>query len=527
MKGDVLELSHAEKPNLGELLVEMRGITKRFPGVIANDDVNFGVKAGEIHALLGENGAGKSTLMNILYGIYQPDEGAIYVRGKKVTIRSPKDAIRLGIGMVHQHFMLIPSLTVTENIVLGLRTPKEPFLDLNWAEKKIESLSKQYGLKVDPKAKIWQLSVGEQQRVEILKALYRGVQVLILDEPTAVLTEQENKELIAILKKMANENLAIIPFITHKLREVMEVSDRVTVLRSGKVVATIETEHTDEVDLAKKMVGREVLYRLEKQYTENREVILEVRDLQALNDKGLPAVNKISLSLHGGEILGLAGVAGNGQRELTEVIMGMRKATGGNVFVLGSDMTNRRPDEIIEAGAGYVPEDRMGVGLIMDFTVAENLILASHGKEPFAYNWFLPFRKNWFLNREKISSYADQLISEFDIRTPSRDVPTRHLSGGNLQKIILARELSRNLKLLVAANPTRGLDVGATEDVRRILLSLRAKGAGVLLVSEDLDELMMISDRLAVIYEGQIVGTVQTKDARIEEIGQMMGGMQA
>ncbi|MGC8817183.1 MAG: ABC transporter ATP-binding protein [Candidatus Hadarchaeum sp.] len=503
----------------------MRGITKRFPGVLANDHVDFEIRSGEIHALLGENGAGKTTLMNILYGLYQPDEGQILIRGKPVTIRSPKDAIELGIGMIHQHFMLVDPLTVTENVVLGLRSSKEPLLDLDVAEKRIIELSKKYGLKVDPKAKIEQLSVGERQRVEIIKALYRGAQILILDEPTAVLTPPEVKELMKMMKKMAKEGLAVIPFITHKLPEVMEVSDRVTVLRRGKVVATIPTKRTNKGDLAKKMVGRQICFGVKRKKVKPGKVVLSVEDLEALNDKGLPALRKVSFEIREREILGIAGVSGNGQRELAEVITGLRKATGGKVIILGQDVTNKTPKEITSLGVGHIPEDRVGTGLVMNFTVAENLILGSQSEPPFVNRWFLPFNVKWFLDKKEINRYADQLIKEYDIKTPSRDTPARNLSGGNLQKLILARELSRKPKLLIANQPTRGLDVGATEFIQSKLEEQKEKGTAILLISEDLDEIMCLSDRIAVIYEGQIVGIVPAEKAKIKDIGLMMAGV--
>ena len=504
-------------------VVEMKGITKRFPGVVANDHIDFEVRAGEVHALLGENGAGKTTLMNVLYGLYQPDEGEIYIRGRKVTLRSPRDAIALGIGMVHQHFMLVPPLTVVENVILGLRSSRGPFLDTDRAEKRIADLSKRYGLKVDPRAQIWQLSVGEQQRVEIIKALYRGADILILDEPTSVLTPPEVKELFSVLRRMAEEGKAVI-FITHKLHEVMAVSDRVTVLRDGRVVSTLDTEDTDERKLAKMMVGREVLFRVAREEVERGEIALEVRDLWVMGDKGLPALKGISLSLRQGEILGIAGVAGNGQGELAEAITGLRRATRGKVLIAGKDMTNRPSGEIIEAGVGYIPEERIRRGLIMDFSVAENAILETHHRPPFADGWFLPFAKGWFLNNQEIDRYVERLISDYEVKTPSKDVPVKHLSGGNLQRLILARELSREPKLLVAAQPTRGLDVGATEYIRRKLMEQRARGTAILLISEDLDEILSLSDRIAVMYEGEIVGIVPAEEAEVEEIGLMMAG---
>jgi len=557
----------------GELIIEMREITKRFPGVLANDHIDFDLKACEIHALLGENGAGKTTLMNILYGLYRPDEGKIRVLGKPVVVRSPKDAIDLGIGMVHQHFTLIPTMSVTENIILGLKSasdilanigtaleivtenivlglksasdilanigtaleivtenivlrlksPREPFLDIGQAEKRIAELSKMYNLKVDPKAKVEQLSIGERQRVEIIKALYRGAQVLILDEPTSVLTPQETEDFFKTLRSMVQEGLTII-FITHKLPEVMAISDRVTVLRRGKVMATIETKQTNPIDLSKKMVGREVLFSIEKPKAEEGKVVLEVKNLWALSDKGIPALKNVSFSIHEGEILGVAGVSGNGQRELAEVLTGMRKTTEGKVYVFGKDMTNRSPKKIIEQGVGHIPEDRLGMGLIMDFSVAENLILEIHSESPFSYRWFLPFDKKYFLDKQEIRKHAERLIKEYDIATPSADAPARNLSGGNLQRLILAKVLSRNPKLLVAAQPTSGLDVGATEFIRKKLMEQKEKEVAILLISEDLSEIMSLSDRIAVIYEGKIVGIIPAAKAEIKEIGLMMAG---
>lgn len=519
------ESFRVRKAKLGETVIEMKGITKRFPGVVANDHIDFDIKAGEIHALLGENGAGKTTLMNILYGIWQPDEGEIRVNGKKVDLQSPKDAIDLGIGMVHQHFTLVDSHTVTENIIIGLKSSRGFFLDTDVAEKKIIELSKKYGLKVDPKAKIWQLSVGERQRVEIIKALYRDAQVLILDEPTAVLTPGEVKELSKIIQNMAKEGLAVIPFITHKLPEVMAISNRVTVLRRGKVVGTFKTKDSNEEILAKKMVGREVLFRIPKHKLKRGKTIIEVEKLRALSSKGVLALKDVSFSIHEGEILGMAGVAGNGQRELAEVITGIRKATSGKVLIDKKDATNLSPGKIIEQGLGYIPEDRLTAGLIMDFSVAENIILDTHSKPPFAYKWFLPFSKTWFLNPREINRHAERLISEFDIKTPSKDVPAKNLSGGNLQKLILARELSRNPKILVAAQPTRGLDVGATEYIRRKIMEQKEKGTAILLISEDLDEIMSMSDMIAVMYEGEIVGMISSAKAKIKDVGMMMAGI--
>ena len=526
MEERLSKISLFEGVKKGEVVLEMRGITKRFPGVLANDHIDFELRAGEIHALLGENGAGKTTLMNSLYGFYQPDEGEIYLRGKKIVLKSPSDAIALGIGMVHQHFMLVPSLTVIENVILGLKSPKEPLLNIKEAEKRIKEISDKYCLGVKPEARIYQLSIGEQQRIEILKALYRGAQILILDEPTATLTPQETKELIAIMKSLAKENLAVIPFITHKMPEVMAVSDRVTILRQGKVVGTYAVSKVNEEKLAEMMVGRKVLFSLSRKEGERKrgKVLLEIKGLKALNEIKALALRGLSLSLYEGEILGLAGVSGNGQRELAEVIMGLRKATGGEVLIMDETATNKPTREIIEKGVSLIPEDRRGMGSILSFSIAENLILEMHTDQPFAHKSFLPFNRNWFLNKSEMNKYADRLISEFSIMTPNKEELASHLSGGNLQKLILAREFSRNPKIVIAANPTRGLDVGATEYVHERLIERREAGAGILLISDDLDEILMMSDRIAVIYEGEIVGVVEAEQAKVEEIGLMMAG---
>ena len=502
---------------LGETIIEMRSITKRFPGVIANDHIDFDLRAGEVHALLGENGAGKTTLMNILYGLYSPDEGTILVQGIPVTIRSPKDAIELGIGMVHQHFMLIPTMTVTENIILGLRSPKEPLLDLGQAEKRIAELSEIYKLKVDPKAKVEQLSMGERQRVEILKALYRRVRVLILDEPTSVLTPQETEDLFKTLRSMVKQGLTIV-FITHKLREAIEISDRVTVLRRGKVVARKDTKMTNPVELAKLMVGKEIIEDIKKKRAKKGKIALEVKNLSAVGDNGLLALKNVSFSIHEGEILGIAGVSGNGQRELAEVITGMRKATEGKIYIFGKDVTNFPPKKIIEHGVGHIPEDRLGMGLIPNFSIAENLVLEIYSTSSFT-------KRRYFLKKDEIRKYAERLIKEYEIATPSIDAPARNLSGGNLQRLILAKILSRNPKILIAAHPTSGLDVAATEFIHRKLLEQKERGVAILLISEDLNEIMSLSDRVAVIYEGRIVGILPVSKAKIQEIGLMMTGV--
>jgi ABC-type uncharacterized transport system ATPase subunit len=494
--------------------VEMHGIVKRFPGVLANDRIELEVRAGEIHALLGENGAGKSTLMNVLSGLYRADEGEIYLHGRRVEINSPRDAIALGIGMVYQHFMLVQTQTVAENVILGLSEPRF-ILDMEKTEAQIAELARQYRLQVDPGAYIWQLSVGEQQRVEILKILYRGAGILILDEPTAVLTPQESEELGHTLRRMVEEGKAII-FITHKLDEVMEFSDRVTVLRGGQVIATLDTAQTDKAELARLMVGREVLFRLEKEDVEQGEVALAVRDLQALNDKGLPALRGVSLEIRSGEILGIAGVAGNGQRELAEVIAGLRPATGGQVLVRGRDVTSLSPREIIQAGVGNVPGDRMGMGLAGNLPLSDNLIMKGY-RQP-------PLSNGPFLVHNAIREFSTRLINLFQIDTPSPATPVKLLSGGNLQKTILAREITAEQGILMAEHPTRGLDVGATEAVRKTLLEERARGAAILLISEDLDELLSISDRIAVIYEGKIMGVMDAERADVQDLGLMMAG---
>jgi ABC-type uncharacterized transport system ATPase subunit len=498
----------------GVQLVAMHDIVKRFPGVLANNHIDFHVCAGEVRALLGENGAGKTTLMNVLYGLYRPEEGEIYFGGERVELHSPRDAIALGIGMVHQRFMLVPPLTVAENVILGLKHSANPLLKLRDAHVRIGELSSRYGMPVKPEDEVWQLSVGEQQRVEIVKALYRGAEVLILDEPTSVLTPQEVEELFLVLRRMAEEGKAII-FISHKLDEVMAVSQNVTVLRDGKVIATLQTKGTSESELARLMVGREVLFRVQKEAQQPGAVALRVQDLQAQGDKELLALKGVSFELHEGECVGVAGVSGNGQRELAEVVSGLRRATAGQVFIGNKERTNRSPAEIIAAGLAYIPEERHRVGSIGDFSVAENAILETHGSQ---------FTRRFVLDREAINEYVDELIKNYDVKTPSRDTPASNLSGGNLQKLILGRELSRKPKLLIAAQPTRGLDVGATEYIRQELLTARDHGMAILLISEDLDEILSLSDRILVMYEGQAVGIMSAEKADIETLGLMMGG---
>ncbi len=494
--------------------VEMRGITKRFPGVLANDRADLHLSQGEVLALLGENGAGKSTLMNVLAGLYQPDEGQVFVQGRPVQLRSPRDAIGLGIGMVHQHFMLAESLTVAENVILGLESAST-VLHLDRVGKELLDLSERYGLHVDPSAYIWQLSVGEQQRVEILKLLYRGADILILDEPTAVLTPQESAELAATLRQMVDEGKSII-FITHKLDEVMAFADRVVVLRSGRVEASTPIADTSKTELARLMVGREVLFRLDKCESAPGDAALEVEDLEALNEKGLPALRKASFRICQGEILGIAGVAGNGQRELAEVITGLRPATGGCVRVRGRDITGASPLEVIQAGVSHIPGDRLGMGMVPNLPISDNLGLKAY-REP-------PLARGPLLDGRALRRFALRLIEAFNIATPSSETEARLLSGGNQQKMVLAREITAGRGILVAVYPSRGLDVGATETVRGLLLQQREDGAGILLISEDLDELLGLSDRVAVFFAGEVMGIVSPDEATREQIGLMMAG---
>ncbi len=495
--------------------VEMRGIVKRFPGVLANDRVDFTVLEGEVHALLGENGAGKSTLMNILSGLYRPDDGEIRLQGSPVNLGSPREAIRHGIGMIHQHFMLVPSHTVAENVMLGL-DGLGFLLEPRKIETRVRDLSQRYGMRVEPDARIWQLSVGEQQRVEVLKMLYRGAKLLIMDEPTAVLTPQEVDELFVTLREMTRSGHTII-FISHKLDEVMAIADRITVLRRGRVEASeLLASEVNKKELARLMVGREVLFRIDKGPSKPGEAALEVKRVSALDDKGLLALKEISLEVRQGEILGIAGVAGNGQRELAETICGLRPAAGGEIRVHGKDVSNASPRRVLEEQVTYIPEDRVGVGSVPNMNVAENLALRNYRQEPVG--------SGWRINRFAMRQQAERLVNEFGIVTPSVETASRLLSGGNLQKLILAREISGSPKVVIAMHPTRGLDIGATEAIRQMLIRERDDGAAVLLVSEDLDEILSLADRVAVIYEGQIMGVVDTGQADIEDLGLMMAG---
>jgi len=496
--------------------LELRGVTKRFPGVLANDDVNFDVKAGEVHALLGENGAGKSTLMKILYGLYHPDEGEVLLNGKPVTIDSPTDSIEYGIGMIHQHFMLVESLTVAENVALGLPSSRGLLTDLDRVSKRIIELADIYGLKIDPDAYIWQLSVGQQQRVEIIKALYRGSALLILDEPTAVLTPQEVDELFVIMKQMVKDGHALI-FISHKLHEVIEISDRVSVLRDGRMIGTKLTSETTKQDLANWMVGREVGFAPDRGADNRGDVRLKLEGVSCGSDRGTPGLRGVSLDVHSGEILGIAGVSGNGQRELAEAITGLRKVTAGNVLLEGEYVTNLLPADLTERMLSYIPEERMRDGMIKDFSVAENMILREHHKEPFS--------RAGFLNLSEIARHSKSLISQFQVKTPSQETFAKNLSGGNIQKVVIARELSRKPRVIIAAQPTRGLDIGATEYVRQQLIEQRKEGTAIMLVSEDLDEILALSDRIAVLYEGQIMDIVPRDDATPEKLGLLMAGV--
>jgi general nucleoside transport system ATP-binding protein len=495
--------------------LEMCNIVKRFPGVLANDRVCLDVNAGEVVALLGENGAGKSTLMRQLYGLYRPDEGEILINGEPVVFHSPSDAIQSGIGMIHQHFMLVPTLTVAQNVALGLKSSRGPVLDLDKVSPRIEQLSQLYGLKVDPSAYIWQLSVGEQQRVEIIKALYRGASLIILDEPTAVLTPQEVDDLFVTLRRMVGEGHALI-FISHKLHEVMAISDRVTVLRDGQVIGTRPTKEVNRDELVTMMVGREVK-PLAPQGHNAGEVLLKIEGLHTMGDRGAEALRGVDLEVRSGEIIGIAGVSGNGQRELAQCLAGLRKVTDGKIIINSKEMTHASLRAHIDAGLAYIPEERMRDGAIRDFSVEENIFLHEHGSPEYT--------SGIFLKLGKMASHAQRLVDQYMIKTPNLDTPIKNLSGGNIQKLIMARELSRHPKILIAAQPTRGVDIGATEYIHKRLIEQRQLGIAILLISEDLDEIRTLSDRIAVIFEGRIMGIVGRNQATVEQIGLMMAGV--
>jgi len=498
-------------------VLELRGITKAFPGVLANDHIDLTLEQGEVHALLGENGAGKTTLMNILYGLYNPDAGEILVRGQPVQIQNPNDAIAQGIGMVHQHFMLVPVLTVTENVMLGVESIKNGiFLDHAAAASRIRKISEQYGLGVDPDAYIKTLPVGVQQRVEIIKLLYREADILILDEPTAVLTPQEVEELFKIIHSLIEQGKSII-FITHKLKEVMAIADRITVLRNGRVVGTTTPDQTDERQLAAMMVGRDVILQVEKGPAHPGEPVLEVEGLEVMDDRGNLAVRGISFQVHAGEVLGVAGVQGNGQTELVQALTGLRPARAGRVRIRGNDTTNSNPRHILEQGTAHVPEDRQQDGLVLSFPVADNLVLNTY--------YISPFANGGVLDQATIMATAEKRVREFDVRTPSILTPVSNLSGGNQQKVIVAREFSRPIHLLIASQPTRGLDVGSIEYIHRRIIQKRDEGCAVLLVSPELDEVMGLSDRIAVMFEGQIMDILPAEQATREEVGLLMAGV--
>jgi general nucleoside transport system ATP-binding protein len=498
-------------------ILELQGITKRFPGVLANDHIDLSLEEGEIHALLGENGAGKTTLMNILYGLYQPDEGEIRVRGNPILVHSPRDAIAAGIGMVHQHFMLVPVFTVTENVMLGDEVTRPGgLLDRKTVAARIRQISEQYHLEVDPDAYVRDLPVGVQQRVEIIKLLYRQANILILDEPTAVLTPQEADELFKIMHSLVEQDKSII-FITHKLREVLDISDKITVIRRGKVVGQAIPGEADQNQLAEMMVGRAVDLELEKNAPEFGDVVLEVKDLEVLDERRQVTVDGVSFEVRAGEVLGIAGVQGNGQTELVEAITGLRPAQLGMVSLLGQEITRASPRTITELGSAHIPEDRQRDGLVLTFPITDNLVLNTY--------YLKPYTKGVVMQQDVIISTAERLIQEFDIRTPGPLVNSGSLSGGNQQKVIVARECSRPIKLLVASQPTRGLDVGSVEYIHRRILQKRDEGCAVLLVSSELDEVMQLSDRIAVMYRGKIVDILPADKATKEGVGLLMAGI--
>lgn len=500
-------------PEAADIVLEARGVTKRFPGVVANDAVDLELRRGEVHCLLGENGAGKSTLMNVIFGLYQPDAGELLVEGDSVQFRSSADAIARGIGMVHQHFQLVQAFTVAENVILGEEMRRGPLLDLDAARKRIAALSADFGLSVDPGARVEDLSVGQQQRVELLKALYRDASILILDEPTAVLTPGEVDEFFEVVESLTAQGKSII-FITHKLREVLAVADRITVIRHGKVVGSADPGEATPAILASLMVGREIILSIDKEPAQPGDATLRVRSLDVADDRGYAAVTDLSFDVRAGEIFGVAGVEGNGQRELVEAITGMRPKQGGTVELDGVDLTNASPRHVDEMGVGHVPEDRNKHGLVESFTIADNLVLNTYANKPFA--------RRWIRQTRKIDEQAADLVKRYDVRTPGIHAPVATLSGGNQQKVIIARELSGEPRLLIVAQPTRGLDVGSIEFIHRRIVEMRDAGAAVLLVSAELDEIFTLSDRIGVLFRGRLVGDFPRAEASRETVGYLM-----
>ncbi len=498
-------------------MLEMRGITKRFPGVLAADHVDFDVYPGEVHTLLGENGAGKSTLMKILYGLYEEDEGEVLLNGEPLEIHEPTDAISHGIGMIHQHFMLVPTLTVAENVALGLKSSKGVRTDLDVVSARIEELAEIYGLRVDPSTYVWQMAVGEQQRVEIIKALYRDARLLILDEPTAVLTPQEVDQLFVTLRQLRDDGRGLI-FISHKLHEVLALSTRITVLRHGRVTGSVPVEGATRESLAQMMVGRAVKLAPDKTDAEPGEAKLEVRGLRVLRDRGEEGVRGIDLDVRTGEITGVAGVSGNGQMLLAEAIAGLRTPTEGSIKISGTEVVGMTPKEVRREGLAYVPEKRMKDGAISEFTVSENILLIDHDDKQYLNRGLFDFAA--------ISEHSQSLVDEYTVKTPTLDTPAKNLSGGNIQKMIIARELSGTPEVLVAAQPTRGVDIGAAEYIHKRLIEQRDQNTAILMISEDLDEVFGVSDRVIVMYEGKIMGIVDPKTASREEVGLMMAGVE-
>jgi len=494
-------------------VLEVRNITKTFPGVVANDDISFALRKGQVHCLLGENGAGKSTLMNVVFGLYRPDQGQVLVRGEPARFRSSRDAFAAGIGMVHQHFKLIPVLTVAENVILGSETTKGPFLALNSARKAIAELSERYGLAIDPDAAIGDLSVGEQQRVELVKALFRNAEILILDEPTAVLTPGEVDDFFKVVRTLVGEGKSIV-FITHKLREVLSVADHITVLRHGRVVGSADPAKSTEQSLANLMVGRDVNFQVAKKPADPQEVALSVEALHVTDDRGLPAITDVTMNLKGGEIYGLAGVEGNGQRELIEALAGMRRCDKGTVTMLGTDTTNASPRKIHDLGVAHIPEDRGKHGLVGSYSLIDNMVLNQYHRSPFS-------KRGW-RDRSAARVHTEDLVERFDVRTPSVDTNAEKLSGGNQQKVIVARELGSEPRLLLVAQPTRGLDVGSIQFIHEQLVAMRDRGVAVLLISAELDEVLNLADRIGVLYRGQIAGEFNRADATRSELGLIM-----